>query len=81
MKLVNHIDDNKSINRTDTSRDFKTGSCLGWKSFTKSEDLLDSVHGFLVQDALTIVFQIKIEGNQRINDCRLYHKCREGIVI
>jgi hypothetical protein len=25
MKLVNHIDDNKSINRTVTCRDFKAG--------------------------------------------------------
>jgi hypothetical protein len=72
MKLVNHIDDKKSINRTDTSYDFKAGgdNGRGWKSVIKSEHLLDSVHGFLVQDAVTIVFQIKIEGNQRINDCR-----------
>ena len=70
MKLVNHIDDKKSIYQTVTSHDFKAGSGIGWKSFTKSENLLNPIHGFLVQDAVTIVLQIKVEGKQRINDCR-----------
>jgi hypothetical protein len=71
MKLVNHIDDKKSITRTDTSYDFKAGSGYGW-TFTKTEHLLDPKHGFLVHDAVTIVLQIKIEGKRRI---RCYGDC------
>ncbi len=70
MKLVNHIYDKKSINLTNTSHDFEAGSGYGSKSFTKCEHLLDPKHGFLVQDTVTIVLQIKVEGKQRINDCR-----------
>jgi hypothetical protein len=70
MKLVNHIDDKKSITRTDTSYDFKVGG-YGW-TFTKTEHLLDPKHGFLVHDAVTIILQIKIEGKRRI---RCYGDC------
>ena len=70
MKLVNHIDDKKSINRTINSYEFKAGSGRGSNSFTKTEHLLDPKHDFLVQDAITIFLQLKVEGKQRLYDYR-----------
>jgi hypothetical protein len=72
MKLVNHIDDKKSINQTITSHDYDAGkfSGYGWPSFTKSENLLNPIHGFLVQDVITIEVKISIDGLQRVYDYR-----------
>jgi hypothetical protein len=70
MKLVNHKDDKKSIDSTFSSHDFKAGSGYGWPFFTKSENLLNPIHGFLVQDAITIEIEITIDGLQRVYDYR-----------
>ena len=70
MKLVNHIDDKKSIIETINSYEFEAGEGYGWNSFTKTEHLLDPKHGFLVQDAITIFLQLKVEGKQRLYDYR-----------
>jgi hypothetical protein len=72
MKLVNHVDDKKSINQTITSHDYDAGkfSGYGWPSFTKSENLLNPIHGFLVQDVITIEIKISIDGLQRVYDYR-----------
>jgi hypothetical protein len=72
MKLVNHVDDKKSINQTITSHDYDAGkfSGYGWPSFTKSENLLNPIHGFLVQDVITIEVKISIDGLQRVYDYR-----------
>ena len=48
MKLVNHIDDKKSINQTITSYDYDAGkfSGYGWPCVTESENLLKPKHAF-----------------------------------
>lgn len=76
INMVNHKDDKKSIIRTVTSYEFKAGAGRGWSSLTKSENLLDPKHSFLVQDAVTIRGKTK---NQRLQI--LYRKLREGTVI
>ena len=70
--LVNHIDDKKSINQTIISHDYEGGkfSGYGWPCFTKSENILNPIHGFLVQDAITIEVNISIDGLQRVYDYR-----------
>ena len=70
MKLVNHIDDKKSIIETIDSHEFEAGDGYGSNSFTETEHLLDPKHGFLVRDAITIVMQIKVEGKHGMCDYR-----------
>ena len=75
MKLVNHIDDKKSINKPVIPYEFEADDGFGWPTFIKSEKLLDPKHGFLMQDAISIVLQMKIEGKQKLYD---YRNCIVG---
>ena len=67
IKLVNQKDDKKSINRGPTSHNFKGGKGLGWP-FTTYQQLIDPIHGFLLNGTLTVIVRIKVITELKYND-------------
>ena len=68
IKLINHRDDNKTVKCGPDTHNFMTceQGCL--RVLTRSNLVLDPLYGFLVNDAIKITFNLRINGKIKISN-------------
>lgn len=59
-KFLNHIDDGMSVCRESWYRFSPKKKAHGWSDFAQSSIVLDTKFGFLVNDTLTVLFDIRV---------------------
>ena len=67
IKLVHPKDDKRSINGGPTSHNFKAGEGRGW-IFTTYQQLIDPIHGFLLNGALSVIVRVKVITELKYSD-------------